>query len=230
MDEPQGCAVVIPCLDEGAVIGSLVEQVRRQVPAVLVIDDGSRDDTAAVATAAGAEVLRHPGTQGKGAALGTGLKAIAARNLAWAITMDGDGQHDPEDIPAFLARAKATDATLVVGNRMHEPLAIPWVRRAVNRWMSRRLSRRAGMNLPDSQCGFRLINLKAWSGLRLTTRHFEVESETLMAFVAAGQRIEFVPIRVIGRGPRSHIRPVVDTLRWWRWWRGSSGSKQRPVG
>src|SRR5262249_16792919 len=110
-------------------------------------------------------------------------------------------------------------APLVVGNRMHQAQAIPWLRRRVNRWMSRRLSKRAGLTLPDSQCGFRLLELKAWAGLRLTTRHFEVESETLMAFVAAGNRIEFVAIRVIGRGPQSHIHPILDTVRWWRWWR-----------
>jgi glycosyltransferase involved in cell wall biosynthesis len=216
------CGVVIPCLDEGAVIGSLVEQVRRHVPTVFVVDDGSRDNTAAAASAAGAEVLRHSSTSGKGAALATGLTAAAEKGFAWGITMDGDGQHSPDDIPAFLARAEETGARLVVGNRMHQAQAIPWLRRLVNRWMSRRLSKRAGVTLPDSQCGFRLLDLKAWAGLRLTTRHFEVESETLIAFVMAGHRIEFVPIRVIGRGAKSHIHPIIDSVRWWRWWRKGS--------
>jgi glycosyltransferase involved in cell wall biosynthesis len=219
---PTLCAVVIPCLDEGAVIGDLVQQVRHYAPTVLVVDDGSRDNTAAAATAAGAQVLRHAGTQGKGAALRTGLAAALSKGFAWAVTMDGDGQHSPEDIPLFLARAQQTEAALVVGNRLHQAQAIPWVRRQVNRWMSQRLSQRAGVSLPDSQCGFRLIDLKAWSALRLSTRHFEVESETLMAFIAAAHRVEFVPIRVIGRGPKSHINPLTDTLRWFRWWRQSS--------
>jgi glycosyltransferase involved in cell wall biosynthesis len=213
------CAVVIPCLDEALVIGSLVEQVRQQLTTVLVVDDGSTDQTAAVATARGAEVLRHAASLGKGAALRTGLTEIARRGFSYGITMDGDGQHHPEDIPAFLTRAEETGAALVVGNRMHEPQAIPWLRRHVNHWMSRRLSQRAGVTLPDSQCGFRLLDLKAWGSLQLTACHFEVESETLIAFVQAGHRVEFVPIQVVGRGPRSHIRPVVDSLRWWRWWR-----------
>ncbi len=77
----------------------------------------------------------------------------------------------------------------------------------------------AGRFLPDSQCGFRLINLEAWTALRLETEHFEIESEMLLAFVRAGYRVEFVPIQVIGRGPRSHIDPIKDTWRWLRWWR-----------
>lgn len=101
---------------------------------------------------------------------------------------------------------------------MHDVAAISWLRRRVNRWMSRRLSERAGRYLPDTQCGFRLIHLETWTALPLKTDHFEVESETLMAFLAAGCRVEFVPISVIRRRS-SHIHPLADTLRWWKWWR-----------
>ena len=125
----------------------------------------------------------------------------------------------PEDLPAFWRCAEQTGALLVVGNRMHDARAIPWLRRQVNRWMSRQLSRRAGRHLPDTQCGFRLIHLETWATLPLNTERFEIESEMLMAFLAAGHRVEFVPIRVIGSGHRSHIRPVADSLRWWKWWR-----------
>ena len=97
--------------------------------------------------------------------------------------------------------------------------ALPPLRRFVNRWLSRQLSRRAGRPLPDSQCGFRLLELRAWSGLALRTEHFEIESEMLLAFLDAGHRIEFVPIQVVGAGRRSKIRPVADSWRWFRWWR-----------
>ncbi len=102
---------------------------------------------------------------------------------------------------------------------MHNARAIPWLRRQVNRWMSRKLSRLAGRHLPDTQCGLRLIHLETWAALPLKTERFEVESETLMAFLAAGRRVEFVPIRVIRSSRRSHIHPVADTLRWLKWWR-----------
>jgi glycosyltransferase involved in cell wall biosynthesis len=218
----QTCAVVIPCLNEGDNIAPLVLRVRAQLPRVLVVDDGSADGTMEAAARAGATVLRHEVNLGKGAALKTGLLAARQQGLEWAITMDGDGQHKPEDIPGFLGCVARTGASLVVGDRMHDARSMPWVRRCVNRWMSRRLSHRAGMPLPDTQCGFRLLDLEAWAGLDLTTRHFEVESETLLAFLAAGRRVAFVPIQVVGRGARSHIRPIIDSIRWWRWWRSVS--------
>jgi hypothetical protein len=133
--------------------------------------------------------------------------------------MDGDEQHRPGDIPAFLRCAEETGAPLICGNRMHLAQAIPPIRRAVNRWMSRRISRRAGRMLPDTQCGFRLINLHDWAALRLQTCHFEIESEMLLSFVRAGHRVEFVPIQVVPRGPHSHICPIKDAWRWLRWWK-----------
>jgi hypothetical protein len=132
--------------------------------------------------------------------------------------MDGDGQHAPEDIPKFFARAENKAALLVVGDRMAQCAAMPWLRRLVNRWMTRRLSALAGVHLTDSQCGFRLAHLETLLRLPLSARRFEIESETLVAFLAAGLRVEFVPVRVIYESERSHICPVKDTFRWLRWW------------
>ena len=225
---PARCAVVIPCFNEGASIAALVLELRQHVPFVMVVDDGSTDDTSALAASAGATVVNHARNLGKGSALKTGLSAALTRGCEWGLTMDGDGQHKPQDVPGFLRCAEQTNAQLVVGNRMHNPQAIPWLRRQVNRWMSCRLSERAGQFLPDSQCGFRLVNLKVWAGVPLRTDHFEIESEMLLAFVQAGYRVEFVPIQVVGRGRSSHIRPVTDALRWWRWWRQLRQSSARP--
>jgi glycosyltransferase involved in cell wall biosynthesis len=213
------CAAVIPCLNERAGVAALVAALGRQLPRVMVVDDGSVDDTAARAGVAGATVLRHERNFGKGAALRTGLSQARRQGFDWAVTLDGDGQHAPDDLPVFLQRAEQTGARLIIGNRMHQARAIPWLRRQVNRWMSRQLSRRAGRRLPDTQCGFRLVHLETWATLSLSTEHFEIESEMLMAFLAARHPVEFVPIRVIGRGRRSHIRPLADSLRWWKWWR-----------
>ena len=215
---PESGAAVVPCLDEAATIGKVVKGLRAFVPRIIVVDDGSTDSTAAAAAKAGAEVVRHPTNQGKGAALNTGLGAAFGTGAEWAVLLDGDGQHRPQDIPGLVARARLTGAPLVVGNRMHSKRAIPWLRRQVNLAMSRALSRRLGTPLPDTQSGFRLVNLKVWRALSLRCRHFEVESEMLAAFVQADCRVEFVPIQVIGRGPRSRIRPLLDTWRWVRWW------------
>ena len=220
MTRLENCAAVIPCRDEAATIAAIVTATRSFVGRVIVVDDGSQDGTETRATAAGACVVRHTHNRGKGAALRTGLQAAREAGFGWAITLDGDGQHNPADIPTFFPKAAEPDLGLVIGNRMEHADALPWLRRQVNRWMSRRLSRRAGRLLPDSQCGFRLVNLPAWARLELETNHFEIESEMLLAFVATGHRVEFVPVQTIGRGRHSHIRPVVDTWRWVRWWFG----------
>ncbi len=212
-------AVVIPCRNEAASIARLVREVRRYLPLVLVVDDNSHDDTAARASEAGAQAVWRTGSPGKGAAIKEGITAALARNRAWALTLDGDGQHRADDIPAFLRCAEESGAPLVVGDRTPRAEAMPWLRRHVNRWMSRQISAIAGRFLPDTQCGFRLINLGACLGLRLETDHFEIESEMLLAFIRAGHRVEFVPIQVADGGRRSHIHPVMDTWRWLRWWK-----------
>jgi glycosyltransferase involved in cell wall biosynthesis len=216
---PATCAVVIPCRDEEASIGELVRAVRQYLPLVFVVDDDSDDQTGARASEAGAQVVRREQNPGKGAALKVGVAAALSEDCAWVMTLDGDGQHRPEDIPAFLRCVEETGASLVIGDRMPGAEAIPWLRRSANRWMSRQISEIAGRFLPDSQCGFRLINLEGWGALRLETDHYEIESEMLLAFVQAGCRVEFVPIQVIGRGRRSKIHPVKDTWRWLRWWK-----------
>ncbi|HWH71392.1 MAG TPA: glycosyltransferase family 2 protein [Candidatus Sulfotelmatobacter sp.] len=219
MSWPTHCAAIIPCFNEAAAIAPVVAGVRRYVPTIFVVDDGSSDQTALLAERAGAEVLRHDRNRGKGAALQTGWQLAHQRGLEWGLMLDGDGQHAPEDIPACFQCAEQTAAALIVGNRMAEAAQMPALRRWVNRWMSRQLSTAAGQPLPDSQCGFRLMNLEAWSRLSLTTLHFEIESEMLLAFAAARLKIAFAPIRAIYKQEQSKIHPLHDTLRWFRWWR-----------
>jgi|SRR5579872_6106370 len=219
MQRLANCVAVIPCLNEGATLFPLVEAVLQHVSHVIVVDDGSTDQTAAIAGEAGAEVLRHEKTRGKGAALNTGWRRAADQGFDWALTMDGDGQHAPDDIPALLSCAMRGEVDLVAGNRMANAGQMPWVRRQVNQWMSRRLSHAAGLWLPDSQCGFRLMKLSAWSTVSIQTSHFEIESEVLLAFIEKGYAIEFVPVQCIYKSERSKIHPVRDTWRWFRWWR-----------
>jgi glycosyltransferase involved in cell wall biosynthesis len=226
---PTNCAAVIPCLNESASVAPLVAAVRVHLASVLVVDDGSTDETASLAESAGAVVIKHARNLGKGAALKTGLAHALKQNFEWAVTLDGDGQHAPEDLPALWRGAEQTGALLVIGNRMNEARKMPWLRRQVNRWMSRRLSQRAGWPLPDTQSGFRLIHLRTWAALSLNTEHFEVESEMLLAFLAAEHPVAFVPIQVICRSRSSHICPVMDSLRWWKWWRGLERPPASPV-
>ncbi len=255
MPGPARCAAVIPCLDEEAAIGALVRALRPRMPDVIVIDDGSRDQTAACARAAGAQVLHHDRNHGKGAALRTGWNHALALGYEWCLAMDGDGQHSPDDIPAFFECAERSGAPLIIGNRLHalgrcrqshpelrargrgnlSPPAptvadagsssapgesrMPWLRYLANRVMSWCLSRAAGRHFPDSQCGFQLMHLPTWATLSVTARRFEIESDLLLTFAAAGKAIEFVPVQLIYGRERSKIQPVRDTIRWFRWWR-----------
>jgi glycosyltransferase involved in cell wall biosynthesis len=205
-------------LNEAGTIGPLIGEARRLLRTVIVVDDGSTDQTAQLAAQAGAGVIRHERTCGKGTALATGWQRAQDEGYSWALSMDGDGQHAPSDIPRFLECANTTAASLVVGNRMTNPAAMPWLRRRVNLWMSRRISRMTGQELPDTQCGFRLMHLGTWAQVHLQADHFEIESELLSKFVAAGHKVAFVPVQVIYRSERSKIRPVRDARRWFRWW------------
>jgi glycosyltransferase involved in cell wall biosynthesis len=208
---------VIPCLNEAAAIAGVVRGLRAHLPAVIVVDDGSTDDTARLAEAEGALVIRHSRPQGKGAAMCDGWRMARERGYSWALCLDGDGQHAVADVPAFLECAERTGAAMVVGNRMANPAGMPWLRRQVNRWMSRRLSRLSGQHLPDTQNGFRLMDLRCWDPESTKAAHFEIESEVLVAYLLAGRRVEFVPVAVIYDAERSKIHPWRDTLRWFRW-------------
>ena len=211
------CIAVIPCCNEAAAIGPLVTGVRAHLPQILVVDDGSTDGTAEAARSAGAEVLSSATNQGKGAALHLGLRRARDLGCTWALLLDGDGQHATEDIPSFLAALHNDQADLVIGNRMAAPGAMPPLRCAINRLMSAVLSWLTGTALPDTQCGFRLVRLSVWATLPLRCAHFQVESEMLVAFLAAGARVEFTPVRSQYLSGRSKIRPVRDTVRWLTW-------------
>jgi glycosyltransferase involved in cell wall biosynthesis len=230
MNWARQCAVIIPCLDEAKTIGPLLAQVMTCVPTVVVIDDGSQDATTDVALSCGAHVIRNGKSRGKGAALDQGMRWVDAKGFTWALTMDGDGQHLPSDIPGFFEAAQRTSASMIVGNRMRGPTAMPWLRRQVNKWMSRQLANFCGELLPDTQCGFRLVDVSVWLSMNLTTRHFEIESESLLLFVARRKIVHFVPIQTVYGVERSKIRPILDSARWlWWYWniRNEGNSRYR---
>ncbi len=219
---------IVPCLNEARAISAVVVALRPFVREILVVDDGSTDGTAAVASASGATVCRLERSLGKGAALAVGWMAAATQGAEWVLLLDGDGQHDPKDAPGLFAAATA-GVRLVVGNRMSQAAAMPWLRRQTNRWMSRRISGLAGIPIPDSQCGFRLAHLASLQQAGLQSQQFEIESEMLVAFARAGWGVAFAPVQVRYRDERSKISPLRDTLRWLRWHR-SAAAATRPSG
>ena len=134
-------AALVPAYDAAGSIAAVVVGTRSVLPTVVVVDDGSADDTAARAASAGAEVLRHAENRGKGAALVTGLRHLAAAGVERALTLDADGQHLPDQIPALLAAADAAPGAIVVGVRRKERFAVKRAARFGN-WIADRLMRR----------------------------------------------------------------------------------------
>jgi glycosyltransferase involved in cell wall biosynthesis len=217
MNWKRDCAAVIPCFNEAAHVGKVVTAVQKHLSQVIVVDDGSTDATLECAKRAGAEIVRLPKNSGKGAALQKGWLRARELGFKWVLLLDGDGQHAADDIPNIFECAEKTGSTLVVGNRMENSAAMPWLRRGVNRWMSRRISKMAGVRLPDSQCGFRLAHLETLLALPFHANRFEIESAMLVAFFAAGEKVEFVPVQTIYENSVSRINPLADTWRWLRW-------------
>ena len=215
---------LIPAHREEQKIAEVVRGALPFVDAVWVVDDGSPDATAARAEAAGATVIRHPINQGKGAAIKTGLRALIERGAAFVVLLDGDGQHAPHEIPLFVEAATVGGADLVVGNRLGDPRDMPFIRRWVNRYMSKRISRFCGTAIPDTQCGFRLLGRDSVSAALGESDHFDYETEMLVRAARSGCKIASVPVTTIYGEERSKISPLRDTVRFFRLMKRLTGS------
>lgn len=205
-------AAIIPAYLEEKHIGDVVVRALMQVDHVLVIDDGSPDATAANARAAGADVVRHERNAGKGEAIKTGLRHWLERGFAHVVILDGDGQHLPEEIHRFIAAAPL-GADLLVGTRMNDLRQMPLLRRMVNRYMSASISRLCGQQIPDTQCGFRMLHRNFIPALLDGAARFEYETEMLLVVSRKGGRIDSVPISTVYADEVSSIHPVRDTVR-----------------
>ncbi len=207
-------AAVIPGYHEEVHVREVTERTCAQLDHVLVIDDGSADATAARAREGGAEVIIHPVNRGKGESIKTGLRHWLAREeIEFILILDADGQHLPDEIGRFLAAANTSEAGLFIGTRMNDVRDMPFVRRTVNRYMSRRISRLCGQDVPDTQCGYRMVHRSLAPHLLAGTSRFDYETEMLIIASRAGFRIASVPISTIYSDEVSSIHPVRDTLR-----------------
>jgi glycosyltransferase involved in cell wall biosynthesis len=209
-------AAVIPAYHEEKHISDVVRRTLEQLDHVLVIDDGSADATAATARAAGAEVIVHPQNLGKGESIKTGLRYWLDRSISYIVLLDGDGQHLAEEIARFLAAASSTSAHLLVGTRMSDVRDMPLLRRAVNRYMSGKISRLCRQQIPDSQCGFRMVHRDLIPDLLGGADRFDYETEMLILASRKGCRIESVPITTVYSDEVSSIHPVRDTIRFFK--------------
>jgi glycosyltransferase involved in cell wall biosynthesis len=203
MDPRPPIDVILPCHDEGATIAHVVRACRQALGdhphGILVVDDGSRDDTAVEARAAGAQVLSLSPNRGKGRALQAGVAATARPLLLF---LDGDGQDDPADLPRLLA-ALTPEVDLVIGSRflgvLHEGSIHP-LNRAANLAFSRLISVLFRTRITDSQAGVRLLRRAAWERIAVRAREYDVETEVLLKGLKAGWRVVEVPVSRYPRG------------------------------
>lgn len=197
---------LIPAYNEGYHIAEVVRQAHAYLP-VLVIDDGSQDNTSAQAESAGAEVFRQIPNQGKGAALMNGFRMALQRGYHAIVMLDADGQHDPTEIPRFLQLFEDIHPDLIIGQRDFR--GMPRFRRTTNTFGTWVFSWAVGQYIPDNQSGYRLLSRRMMEAtLESRETNFEFEVEMIVACIQQHYRLAWVPIRTIYGDEKSHIRPL----------------------
>jgi glycosyltransferase involved in cell wall biosynthesis len=174
--------IVIPCFNEETTIGSVILKSKKYAKNVLVVDDGSKDDTSDIARKAGAHVITHPRNMGKSAAVKTGFQYALQNNYDYVVTIDGDGQHNPDEIPNILGNVMNNGHDISIGYRVGDQTEMPKWRKIGKRVLDYGTGLGSGGFITDSQCGFRAFNKRAVEAItpKLSGNNFTIESEQLV--------------------------------------------------
>ena len=203
-------SVIIPVYNEAQIVGSFIEAVHKKIPdsEIIVVNDGSDDNTADVAAQSGAKVISHPYNIGNGAAVKTGIRNAVGDKI---LLMDGDGQHNPDDIPALLEASNNYD--MAVGARSPESHA-NLLRRFANFIYNILATYITGIKVKDLTSGFRVINrTTATKYLYLLPNTFSYPTTITLAYLRSGRAVNYVPINAAKRTGKSKINPLKDGLR-----------------
>lgn len=209
-------AILIPAYNAETTLKVLLPKLLSYVKSseIIVVDDGSSDDTFTVAKTMGVTPLRHERNQGKGAALKTGFEFVTTSTKFDAVvTLDADLQHRPEDLPAFLDARKRSGANIIIGHRTRVGTAMPVARILSNSITSGLVSARTGVFIKDSQCGYRLLGREVLEAIAIESTGYEAETEFLIKAARKGFSIEFVPIQTVYNGERSYMTHWHTTKR-----------------
>jgi len=208
------CAL-IPAFKAESSLGEVIELAKKFIQRVIVVSDGSTDNTGAVARSRGVELITIPSNRGKGYALRLGFSHALTNGCRAIVTLDADGQHDPADIPSFLRAHDQDSEAILIGSRMAQVEQFPRQRYYSNQAAVFFISKALGQPLEDTQCGFRLYPSRVLRRIVLTTSHFQTETEVLLRAARKGISLRSVPVKNIyvnGNAPQSNFRPVVDTF------------------
>jgi glycosyltransferase involved in cell wall biosynthesis len=206
-------AVLIPAYNASSSLRQVIEGVRAFGLDIVVVDDGSTDSTARIASESGSHILRHGVNRGKGMALRSGFRFLVHHGYKAVITMDADGQHDPSFIPHFIRAYQERRGDIIIGSRAAEFKAMNWLRRFWNRLGAKAVSKLTGTIYTDTQSGYRLIKAEVLRGLPLCGLGYEGELELLIKACKRGYSVLNIMVTTHyadGR-PSSHFKPVRDT-------------------
>jgi len=228
LEPPCPATAVVPCYNAGDRVRPVLEQLVARVRQTIVVDDGSTDGCLEGAERLGARVVRLPENRGKGHAIRAGLEAALEDPAEGPIVLlDADGQHDPAELPRLVAAFEAEPTDLLVGARVFEGSTVPWASRFGNRATIRIASWLAGRDLPDTQCGYRVLSRDFARAVldRVPGGRYETEMAMLLLAIGEGRTLRFVPIATLYEegNASSHFRKIRDSWRiytqLWRSWR-----------
>lgn len=206
---------IIPVYNEEKNIDSVVAKLRKYIGNILIVNDGSADDTLnRLMDIENIIILSNIKNRGKGHAIRKGLQYALKNKYDLAILMDGDGQHSPAEISKFISKSK--DYDLVVGNRMHNHSTMPFVRSFVNKLDSLIVSKIVNFDIKDVHCGYRAVKTNLVKKLNLKSDRYEIEAEIIINAVKNKAKVTDLNIGCIYLGKRSSINPITDTLRFIR--------------
>ena len=214
-NELRSTAVIIPAFNAAETIPVLLKRLWKFVEPrqVIVVDDGSADETAEISRRERVQVFRHDANLGKGKALQTGFNAMLRSEFGFAVTMDADLQHTPEHLPLFVEIQNMTGADVVVGMRRRFGTRMPFHRVLSNTITSKLVSMRTGQPIEDSQCGYRLIKRKVIEVITLESSGYEAETEFLIKAAKKGFKIESVAVETVYASEKSFIRNWDTTVK-----------------
>jgi len=198
----------IPAYNEEKYIGTIVLKTRQYVDEVIVVDDGSTDNTSNVASLAGATVIRHDKNKGKGATIQRILAEARKKNPDILVLLDADSQHNPSEIPALIKPIMSSDFDIAIGSREQQRSNIPRYRRIGQKVLSYSSRILSGKKVTDSECGFRALSSKAIAELKLKQKGFAIETEMISAATKRGLKIMEVPISAIYTKDGSTLNPM----------------------